>query len=76
MGSGNQMQRGDFLMKRGGLWLVVFLWFWRTGEGDKDRFKMGKSPEGRDPVNDNDNRPSDDSALPQNYCYRSRGVAS
>ena len=48
MGSGNQMQRGDFLMKRGGLWLVVFLWFWRTGEGDKDRFKMGKSPEGRD----------------------------
>ena len=35
-------------MKRGGLWLVVFLWFWRTEEGDKDRFKMGKPPEGRD----------------------------
>lgn len=48
MGSGNKMQRGYFLMKRGGLWFVVLLWFWRTEEGDKDRFKMGKPPEGRD----------------------------
>lgn len=48
MGSGNKMQRGYFLMKRGVLWFVVLLWFWRTEEGDKDRFKMGKPPEGRD----------------------------